>query len=611
MTPIDESDKKAIIQIYRSNSDRIVGTGFWLGGCYLITCAHVVTSALAGKSYSDPVGQEVRLMFDEADIPDVFQATVVYWRYHQKTGKDDVAILKLQTQPDLAFQGLWLDISFREYSQAQFSIYGYAGGDSLGRNIYTTAKGRTKAWLEVEADGFPVIEGVSGAPVWYNDDRTFVGIVVARDIQAPEAKRAFIIPAEELSQVLAWVQGAMLLDILEPVQQRLASVLKAVYGLCLNQNWLDPPVQELRPIIQDLVDRGAGFLDSSEGDNPQREDKLVQFVAALLNRPETLQIEGLSPALTAWGQRYAKNLDAAMGRMRRLALEQQYSVIQPSHPMLLVSIETHEGEASDKLYVTAWLMPDPEQYKADKCQGLQVLSSKFKASEHESKSADQGIRLSELPLLINTYLRQVRDYSIQPEDLTVEMFLPSSLINQPIECLMLPACGMKAPLGIGEHTPQVIVRSQYRLQTDYFQALTNWEDKWRESEQQSQTLAQDVFVEGNSIMAPEALGLKQYESLLTGEQGEISLLTFTGVALALWVRTNPVQQDWRQLLNNQILDGSLAEVPDKVLKLRRQAQRLPNEADYVKSPELGHCVSLLWESPKRVPPKFLYTNSAL
>lgn len=57
-----EAAKKAIVQIYYGQGDQIAGTGFWVGGRYVLTCAHVVLAVLKPPT-DEKIGRTVHLVF--------------------------------------------------------------------------------------------------------------------------------------------------------------------------------------------------------------------------------------------------------------------------------------------------------------------------------------------------------------------------------------------------------------------------------------------------------------------------------------------------------------------------------------------------------------------
>jgi hypothetical protein len=81
-------------------------------------------------------------------------------------------------------------------------VFGFPKGDEAGRNLSAVPTGSVAGgWEQIEDTkqaGIAIEEGFSGAPVWSQAQKAFVGMVVARDKRRPEAKVGFMIPTDQL-----------------------------------------------------------------------------------------------------------------------------------------------------------------------------------------------------------------------------------------------------------------------------------------------------------------------------------------------------------------------------------------------------------------------------
>src|SRR5262245_32936814 len=102
---MSEQLKPAIVRIFNP-SDEIVGGGFLVSECHIITCAHVVNLAVRrSKSNTDKPEGEIGLDFPLIDSDQKLKAEVIEWfppeEFHNLTGKpQDIAVL-VEAWPEL------------------------------------------------------------------------------------------------------------------------------------------------------------------------------------------------------------------------------------------------------------------------------------------------------------------------------------------------------------------------------------------------------------------------------------------------------------------------------------------------------------------------------
>jgi hypothetical protein len=620
-----EAGKQAIVQIYYSESDAIAGTGFWLGGRYLMTCAHVVGMALRLTRYGDAMGQTVRLVFFEAGQTQALCAEVMYCKYEDLEGGADVAVLRLAASACVESCPIRLATCFQRPIGAEIRTYGYLQGNRGGRNIEAVTNGSAaRHWIQIESSkkqGMAIAEGLSGSPIWCEKTDAFVGMVVARDDLRPKDRIGFMIPAEHLRFACQLIQNRALLDILEPYEQRLADRFRVAYQLCRNRHAMRSLQSGLASILEDLATQGAGSEDSP--------NKLVQFVAGLLNDllngSERDEFEGLVDELQHWANELTDDLSGIMAKMRDIATAQQAQAIAPLNPVLLVSVYTEDIAGSPPFYVEAWLIADPEKYDPlgdgeafPGNRGIKSVSLKGlgnNAGFVDATLLNEEIAYDKLPMRIAAYLDQICREGIDLVTLTVELFLPFALMNQPMERLGMSRLGFVEPLGIDDlDCPQVLLRSQDRL--DQPRSHASWKKKWLQVGQNHQVPATSLLVADRrnlkrDLQEEKVLGIKLSASPVATNSGEIARLVISGAPLAVWVRDSPSSEALFQRLEQDVLAHPLTEFPARLLALRRNTLGLDNDADYAISAELGHHLAVLWENPKHVPPTYRYSASKL
>ena len=258
-------------------------------------------------------------------------------------------------------------------------------------------------------------------------------------------------------------------------------------------------------------------------------------------------------------------------------------------------------------------MPNPEVYDPQTGKGALKLSSKVLKTHQGIAGAaakdisEEALDYSQIPAFMASYLKQVEDgYSIDQEDLTIELFLPISLMNQPIERMGIPEWMDVEPLGIGEmECPHVLLRSRDRLGQNS-KARSRWRKKWTYMSANLHTSATDLLTKDRATLVERlreenVIGFNLDASPSSVVGGELYMLVKAGAPCAIWLRDNPHAVSLAQQLEDDLLRHPLQEVSPRVMALRRQTTVLA-EPDCSDSRELGHHLAFLWENPKHVPP---------
>ena len=130
--------ENSIIRIFTSRGT-VVGAGFLVSEWSLITCAHVVVTALDLKVCSSEMPTtSISLDFPLVAPRQIFTAQVVFWQPPRSDGSGDIAILQLNDTPPTSAQitnfvtsdDLW-EHDFRTFG---FPSYHDNGGMGFGAN---------------------------------------------------------------------------------------------------------------------------------------------------------------------------------------------------------------------------------------------------------------------------------------------------------------------------------------------------------------------------------------------------------------------------------------------------------------------------------------------
>ncbi|MEH2045806.1 trypsin-like peptidase domain-containing protein [Nostoc sp.] len=204
--------RSAIARIFHANGV-VVGVGFLVSGRtrnYMLTCAHVVTSALSlPEDIVEAPSNDIYLDFPLIASGQQLKAKVIFWQpviSNASTSEpEDIAGLQIEGELPTEAQPIQL-IRASNIWQHPFRIFGFPNGHNDG--VWATGvlrDGQGKGWVQLEdskVTGYRVEPGFSGAPIW---DETLVGVVgmaVAAEKRREDIKTAFMIPADVLIE--AW-----------------------------------------------------------------------------------------------------------------------------------------------------------------------------------------------------------------------------------------------------------------------------------------------------------------------------------------------------------------------------------------------------------------------
>ncbi|MGH3902576.1 MAG: tetratricopeptide repeat protein [Pseudonocardiaceae bacterium] len=228
----------------------------------VVTCAHVI----AKPAPPTPPGEPLYVMFTFASNAMPVTATIDQW--HPEPA-NDVAVLSLHgpIPPGAEAAPLWSQLG--GVSGHGYLAYGYPRGheDAVPSRGQVIAAGQGRLSLLVQpGTGFPLEAGFSGSPVWDEDLRGVLGIVVERELPRHEHNRlghvdtglGYAIPVDEIAKL--WEPLAA--HIRSPTRADLLERLDALTVLPLRDGEL-PTVQQV-----DVYDIGVKRSKYVTSDNP-------------------------------------------------------------------------------------------------------------------------------------------------------------------------------------------------------------------------------------------------------------------------------------------------------------------------------------------------------
>jgi vWA-MoxR associated protein C-terminal domain/Trypsin-like peptidase domain/vWA-MoxR associated protein middle region (VMAP-M) 1 len=454
--------KRAIARIRHANGD-VVGAGFLVSDSCLLTCAHVVTEALGlpQETAETPTGL-IELDFPHIPNSPSLAAQVIFWN-PVNPGKrgEDIAGLQIVEASPVGAQPLSL-LPTSSWWKHPFGTFGFPQGHANG--IWASGEMKEQiggqGWVQIEAiraEGYPVLPGFSGSPVWDEQEGGIVGMTVAAERKRTEARAAFMIPTAILADA---IEALSLIELLSPYYNIVQQPVRTVFNACCPPGWSRSLPKTLPAVITELQ-------EMPQGDSRFR--PIVQFAARLaMAAPEIEAV--LKNWVIAQGQSWQK-------------LVQQVEPVLTLSPMsyLFIKIEDTKPKSEEHL-VTAVFAPDYglDQRWIYRCRQVQVPPP---------PDGQSGFKLDNLPALLNELLNQVDEFS----NLTIEFFLPVELLNQAVDRWETEGLGIPQMIG---HEYQVVVRSVERLTPTYKRYKGSWQKKWRTLQQIQQQRAAEALVCG-------------------------------------------------------------------------------------------------------------------
>jgi hypothetical protein len=264
----------SIVRIFSHSGNNVIGAGFLVSETHLFSCTHIVTQALGIPENTTKVPTDaVYLDFPFVAPGEILTARVVLWR---PTHEENITVLELTAPPPQAVQPVDVLVA-DDVWQHSFQLFGFPRRQKEG----TWASGifqeeQANGWIPLKASKAspaPISSGFSGTPVWDEQERAVVGMVIVP--QEPSGTRgAFAIPTIKLLR--AWPELRQpLLQALHVYLEALASRLARLPDYFpphldldrmhqpIRVRWNPPP---LRPEVAHAREaaRHAGYFDEGE-----------------------------------------------------------------------------------------------------------------------------------------------------------------------------------------------------------------------------------------------------------------------------------------------------------------------------------------------------------
>ncbi|MGR4878326.1 trypsin-like peptidase domain-containing protein [Streptomyces sp. LARHCF249] len=203
MEPGSAAPSDASVARILSAGGRPEGAGFRAGQREVITCAHVVATALGlPPDTQEPPGGRLWIDFPLAERGARVPARVGAWTPVRPDGSGDIAVLELLADPPAKAPVARL-VEDAAGPDRRVRAFGFPQSYDDGAWSVGWLRGATGAgWLQYDTDPASehrVEQGFSGAPVWDVAEGGVVGMVVAADTRE-DVRTAYLIPVRTLRE---------------------------------------------------------------------------------------------------------------------------------------------------------------------------------------------------------------------------------------------------------------------------------------------------------------------------------------------------------------------------------------------------------------------------
>ncbi|MGB5768978.1 MAG: trypsin-like peptidase domain-containing protein, partial [Crocosphaera sp.] len=507
-----ESLEFSVVRIYRKRETQdapieVVGAGFLVSSEYIVTCAHVITTALDLEvRCCDKPTQIIECDFVTIEAGVVLKTTVEVWKPVQLESNEpqDIAILKLKNKdlkPSKA-QPIPL-IENRDFAREgnSFEALGFPSDDSDG--IWADGKiikvvGYNKIQIQGQTvTGEQLQSGFSGTAIWDKDLAGVIGMAVMEH-DNPDAKIAFFIPTDMLIKAfpilleIATIKGCIpeIIILLKDTcaYQELEYELNCAYKKMvahLEFNLVSLPqkfiVSNLTSLIYDLQEQRIYLTNELE-----KFTFLSLFIGYFYCEINPVNLLGklLRKELKKWLENYVKDWKSLISILKIKCQQSEERIIQKrekisqidekkQEPCLLVCI----SEENNIFRFRSWLIKDLKKYNPIQEEERNYCKS-LTATEGEVIKKTQKFEQQ----IIVDYLKKVYQEALQISGCYLEkiqVFCPYKLIEkqiEPIDLLTIDKIPSSNPPPMGVNY-QIAVRFSERLKIIKDRETYLWENK--------------------------------------------------------------------------------------------------------------------------------------
>ncbi|MFM6098030.1 MAG: hypothetical protein ACKPCG_07755 [Dolichospermum sp.] len=367
------------------------------------------------------------------------------------------------------------------------------------------------------------------------------------------------------------------------------SAIQTAYKSCCSRNSLQTKVESVKSIqtkvesvesiVKDLYDLDKRNSHSNEKFN--HNDNTAKFIKSLItdSRIPQTTLEDLQK----WGSNNIEDFD----RLIQDVNKQDRNTNTKPESYILIKIEPLKMKSKiRKFSISAWVIPNIQNN--EDCIKIDV-----------SNCPNDSFKIEQISEKINLILTERIIFPLQ-RDINLVFFLPTEMLNYPVEKWIITENNVPFPLG---KRYRVIVRDYNRLLPQYLKNQGIWLNKWNQVYQvYPTTVCQEIFETYKENHDPEnlleilddAIGII-ITAFSDQEYREIfGYFLNSATPIGICYRYNDLFSKLSDCLKCSVFD-----LPETVKQQRLQSRiQNPNH--------IGHHISLIWENPNIKPTKLYY-----
>ncbi|MFM6859047.1 MAG: hypothetical protein ACKPKG_00055 [Dolichospermum sp.] len=367
------------------------------------------------------------------------------------------------------------------------------------------------------------------------------------------------------------------------------SAIQTAYKSCCSRNSLQTKVESVKSIqtkvesvesiVKDLYDLDKRNSHSNEKFN--HNDNTAKFIKSLItdSRIPQTTLEDLKK----WGSNNIEDFD----RLIQDVNKQDRNTNTKPESYILIKIEPLKMKSKiRKFSISAWVIPNIQNN--EDCIKIDV-----------SNCPNDSFKIEQISEKINLILTERIIFPLQ-RDINLVFFLPTEMLNYPVEKWIITENNVPFPLG---KRYRVIVRDYNRLLPQYLKNQGIWLNKWNQVYQvYPTTVCQEIFKTYKENHDPEnlleilddAIGII-ITAFSDQEYREIfGYFLNSATPIGICYRYNDLFSELSDCLKCSVFD-----LPETVKQQRLQSRiQNPNH--------IGHHISLIWENPNIKPTKLYY-----
>ncbi|WP_406167888.1 hypothetical protein [Streptomyces sp. NBC_00996] len=601
-----------------------VGGGVLVPPRYVLTCAHVVTTALGRRLEDEPDATVTIILSSGLELKG---SPGGGHSYSGGSHHEDFSVLTLHG--DLARANGQFPTSHTHLSSGAYTakrpmqVYGYPQGQPHGvwADCVMAGRGGLESALiqlnDAPDTGRKVAKGYSGCGVKDTATERVAGLAVLRD-KSPEAGVTWMIPMAQLAQSWPPLRAALALS-----EERLPPQLLPKFPPHLEEDPLDPEAMDdlYRLLLDGKVSLPGLVALRDEALGPVRRpwQGAPEDVLGIVHDLQHISQAGrLVPPLLAFVALLSRRVPGTRGQeLARWVRGRAGHCTPVVDPTPLLERRLRPARAARWTYATFQVTPaTPSRHYL-----LDVFRQHEGAPREAVRQYTEAMRLGRVEeLVVDEITRMRRERAIDSPDLFVEFVLPRELLARPVDGLPI-ATPSGAEVRLGVVHPVAIRSLERQNASEWVDWGHNWSQKWDRMNALTALSGEGVV----DVIPARSQDRTYYEALfaaLYAEDGPVALILGfppkvprkrvldaefdaaldAGIPALVWAHD---EEDGQRVIDGLLprLTGESARALPEVVRRVRRGERSPGPGASRPPVGAGLRLGLFWDPFDRLPPR--------